>query len=279
MRFSLKIGPIRLRLPSYFPKLFIKYPFCYVKKICIIDKKLHKYKKFQIQKYYISKLKNAASLIILQINELQVRVQEIQTYVTDKGLNFGAFYDSLPLMDIDYWSKYKHLFIRKMGSKSYNDFNKFYQYIARIQEQQELLRNLQKNYFFLKQNAISNSEFNYIQETLKEVFESAISESQLQELLNLFSKLDNSEANKKIIINLLTQLKHQTSNFDIERFWKIYNNKRHTFITITDKNEALTTYIPQQILNALQGILKQYALLEITGSEGYKKLCRISQLF
>jgi len=43
-----------------------------------------------------------------------------------------------------------------MDNKSYNNLNKFYQYILYIQEQQDLLRNLQKNYFFVKQNAISN---------------------------------------------------------------------------------------------------------------------------
>ena len=106
-----------------------------------------------------SKLQDAASLIVLQIDELQLRMQEIQSYITEQGLNFSAFYESLLLIDTNYWSKYKHLFVRKMDNKSYNNLNKFYQYILCIQEQQDLLRNLQKNYFFVKQNAISNMEF------------------------------------------------------------------------------------------------------------------------
>lgn len=91
-------------------------------------------------------------------------MQEIQSYITEQGLNFSAFYESLLLIDTNYWSKYKHLFVRKMDNKSYNNLNKFYQYILCIQEQQDLLRNLQKNYFFVKQNAISNMEFMYISE-------------------------------------------------------------------------------------------------------------------
>ena len=94
-----------------------------------------------------SKIQDAASLIVLQIDELQIRMQEIQSYITEQGLNFSAFYESLLLIDTNYWSKYKHLFVRKMDNKSYNNLNKFYQYILCIQEQQDLLRNLQKNFF------------------------------------------------------------------------------------------------------------------------------------
>ena len=89
-----------------------------------------------------SKIQDAASLIVLQIDELQIRMQEIQSYITEQGLNFSAFYESLLLIDTNYWSKYKHLFVRKMDNKSYNNLNKFYQYILCIQEQQDLLRNL-----------------------------------------------------------------------------------------------------------------------------------------
>ena len=80
-----------------------------------------------------SKLQDAASLIVLQIDELQLRMQEIQSYITEQGLNFSAFYESLLLIDTNYWSKYKHLFVRKMDNKSYNNLNKFYQYILCIQ--------------------------------------------------------------------------------------------------------------------------------------------------
>ena len=51
------------------------------------------------------KIKDAASLIILQIDELQIRIQEIQSYVTDQGLNFSAFYESLPLLSVTYRSE------------------------------------------------------------------------------------------------------------------------------------------------------------------------------
>lgn len=223
------------------------------------------------------KLKDAASLVVLQIDELQSRVQEIQSYITDKGLNFGAFYESLPLIDINYWNKYKHLFIRKIDNKSYNNFNKFYQYISCIQEQQELLRNLQKNYFFVKQTAICNVEFNYICETLKEVENSIISPEQLQSLLDSFSKENDNKLNQQTISNIFVQLQQKNPNFDMERFWIIYGNKRNRLSGITN-SDSLTAYTPMQISSTLQGVLKQYELLEISGTEGYRKLCRIAKI-
>ena len=147
-----------------------------------------------------------------------------------------------------------------------------------MQEQQELLRNLQKNYFFVKQNAISNVEFNYICETLREVENSIVSTSQLQALLDSIPKEDGNKTNQQTITNLLIQLQQKNPNIDIERFWTIYNNKRLRLISITDNNNALTAYTPVQISATLQTVLKQYALLEITGSEGYKKLRHIAKI-
>ena len=224
-----------------------------------------------------SKLQDAASLIVLQIDELQLRMQEIQSYITEQGLNFSAFYESLLLIDTNYWSKYKHLFVRKMDNKSYNNLNKFYQYILCIQEQQDLLRNLQKNYFFVKQNAISNMEFMYITETLREVEQSIISPEQLQALINSIPKDSDSGLNQQTISNILIQLQQKNPNIDIERFWTVYQNKRQLFLNITNGN-SLTAYTPMQISTTIQAVLKQYGLLEIAGTDGYKKLRKMANM-
>lgn len=46
--------------------------------------------------------KDYASIIILQIDELQERMQQIQSYISDNGLDFKAFYESLPLINENY---------------------------------------------------------------------------------------------------------------------------------------------------------------------------------
>lgn len=100
------------------------------------------------------KIKEAAALIVLQIDEIRNRMIEMQRYI-DNGVDYGAFYESLPLIDINYWSQYKHYFVRKMDYTSFSRINKFYQYVECIQKQQNLIQELQKNEFLQKAN---NSE-------------------------------------------------------------------------------------------------------------------------
>lgn len=223
-----------------------------------------------------NKIKNAASLVVLQIDELQIRVQEIQSYITDQGLNFSAFYESLPLMDANYWSEYKHLLIRKIDNKSYDNFNKFYQYIACMQEQQELLRNLQKNNFFVLQNMLSNAEYTFILETFKEVGNSIITPDQLQELFNSIPKSQDDNS-VQTISNLIEQLYQRNPNIDIERFWIVYKSKRDRFRAVIDSNE-LISYTPLQISITLKAVLEQYKLLEILGTDGYRKLRKLARI-
>ena len=222
------------------------------------------------------KMRDAASLVVLQIDELQKRVQEIQSYITNQGLNLTAFYESLPLIDVNHWKNYKHLFIRKIDTKSYDSINKFYQYVTSMQEQQELMRNLQKNYFFVKQSALCNVEISFIVETLKEVDSSSVSSKQLQELTQDTSVVSN-EKQQEILANLIRQIEQNNPNIDMDRFWGIYQNKRRRFIAITN-GDSLTPYTPEQISAPLQSLLKQYSLLEISGIEGYRKLCKIAKI-
>lgn len=222
------------------------------------------------------KLRDAACMIVLQINELQKRVQEIQSYITNQGLNLTAFYESLPLIDVNYWNNYKHLFVRKIDNKSYDSINKFYQYVTSMQEQQELLRNLQRNYFYVKQNAICNVEISFIIETLKEVDCSSVSSNQLQ---SFFQEVSTASAEKQseILTNLVKQIEQNNPDIDMSRFWSIYQSKRKRFISITN-GDSLTPYTPEQISSTLQSLLKQYVLLEIAGIEGYRTLCKIAKM-
>ena len=61
---------------------------------------------------------DAASLLVIQIDELMERIREISTYISDGQLNGPAFYESLPLIEENYWNKYKHFFVRDMDERS-----------------------------------------------------------------------------------------------------------------------------------------------------------------
>ena len=89
--------------------------------------------------YYLQegqKRKEAASLIILQINELTERIREISGYITEGGIDSVSFYESVPILENNYWNKYKHYFVNSMDSNSFTAINQFYSYALEIQEQQ-----------------------------------------------------------------------------------------------------------------------------------------------
>lgn len=95
------------------------------------------------------KVSEAASLIVMQVEDLQKRIREIGSYISEGTLNDKAFYESQSILKKDYWDQYKHYFIRKLDSFSFNIFDEFYNCATEILEQQELMKNLQKNYFFI----------------------------------------------------------------------------------------------------------------------------------
>ena len=59
------------------------------------------------------KISEAASLIVLQVEELQTSIAEVGSYISEGKLNDGAFYESQMLFKTDYWDKHKHYFVRK----------------------------------------------------------------------------------------------------------------------------------------------------------------------
>ena len=57
----------------------------------------------------------AALLIIQQINEIQESLIAVSSCIVDHKLNEGAFYEMLPILEENFWSKFKHLFVQGMG--------------------------------------------------------------------------------------------------------------------------------------------------------------------
>ena len=181
----------------------------------------------------------AASLIILQIEDLQDRLREISTYIVDRKLDFVAFYEALPLMKEDYWNKYKHYFVRKMSARDFSNINKLYDYVSIIQEQQELLQNLQKNDFFVRQNLVMNSEMQVITASLQ----------------NKIAPPDLMNVDEQVLKQVIPSCMQYRGNLE-----KVINSS------------PFTTYVPEQIAQSLQKFLREYSMLSVTGTEGYKML-------
>lgn len=161
------------------------------------------------------KVSEAASLIVMQVEDIQKRISEIGSYIVNGQLNETAFYESQPLFKTDYWDKYKHYFVKKMDAYSFNLFEQFYNCASEILEQQQLMKNLQKNSFFLIQQTLMNMESLHLQPLLsatannlveagetyaksKEKLEAAINQNLLSKYIPMQIRITLESALKKV---------------------------------------------------------------------------------
>lgn len=222
------------------------------------------------------KITEAASLVILQIDELQERIKEIQSYISNGQLNATAFYESQPFLGEDYWGRYKHYFIRVIDNKSYRTLSALYDCATEIQDQQQLMKTLQKQFFFITQQVLGNLETKYISDELNNCIQFPVDSQQVVTALTMTMPQDLEAKQKAAIVNMLHQLASSNKNIDFTTFWNNYNRDRSNIIAVINQN-GLTAYTPLQISLSLEKALNQYALLEIAGCDGYKKLKKISE--
>ena len=171
------------------------------------------------------KISEAASLIIIQVEELQKRIREMKTFIYEGQLNATAFYESQLLYKTDYWDKYKHYFIRKMDSFSFQMFDDFYSCAAEILSQQQLMKNLQYNDFYLNQNTLMNMESNRLINAINASNDSNNYENLIEGFMANISNgtsQEQKEALKKFIRQNIQQ------NVFSDSFWNQYRKDQKT---------------------------------------------------
>lgn len=224
----------------------------------------------------LGKKSDAASLITMQVDDLKIRVEEIQSYIVEGNLNDISFYESQILFKTDYWNQYKHYFIKSMDSQSFNAFEKFYSCASAILEQQELMKNLQKNFFFVTQQVVVHLESQYIMNDLNNCRQSAIDFNNLMNGMAKTLPKELTTEQNEAIMNLFKQFFTSNPNFNKEIFWKVYSEHRADIINIINQN-GVTRYIPVQIRVSIENALRKAALVEIIGCDGYKKMKKIAK--
>lgn len=209
------------------------------------------------------KVTEAASLIKIQIDELQKGILEIDSFIVNDQLNATAFYESQYLLSENYWDKYKHYFVRKMDSKDFESISKLYEYASEIQEQQQLLKNLQKSFFGVSQQTIAMLEMNEIMKQLNTTNNS----QNLEKIKSILLEELTGEKEKATVCNVFANYGSGINNID-------YNKQQ--IISLVNNN-YLTQYCPLQIKITLEKYIKKYSLLEIDGTDGYKLLKKKSK--
>lgn len=221
------------------------------------------------------KISEAASLIIMQIEDLQKIIREISSYISEGSLNDTAFYESQIMFKTDYWNQYKHYFIRQLDSFSFNTFDEFYNCAAEIFEQQELMKNLQKNFFFLSQQTIMQMEANVILQSLDLYNKNLVDiDNVVKALTSLIPDVMKNEQ-KQSVENMLKQFGVLNQNKDFDQFLNIYNKEKQNIIMAINRN-ALDRYTPMQIRISLEKALKKLNMISIIGCEGYIKMKKIA---
>ena len=196
---------------------------------------------------------------MLQVEDIQKRIREIGSFIVEGQLNFTAFYESQMLFKTDYWNEYKHYFIRKMDAFSFSTFDEFYNCASGILEQQQLMKNLQKNFFFLTQQMIMQMETNTVMQALPFVEQKINMESEKGAALE----------------DMIKQAASSNSDIDWKEFWSFYGKRKENIYSVINQ-KALTDYTPMQIRITLDNALKRSNSIQIIGCEGYRKLKKIA---
>lgn len=222
------------------------------------------------------KVSEAASLIIMQIEDLHKRIPEINSFIVDGKLNDGAFYESQLLLKTDYWNEHKHYFVRKIDSFSFSLFDSFYDCASEILEQQQFMKNLQKNSLFLTQQMIMQMESTSISQCLSWCAQNPVNMDQLSAALTSTIPDKLAPEQKLALENMLKQAATINQNPDLNTFWSIYGKHKDSIHKIVNQG-ALTHYIPVQIKITLENALKRSNSIQIIGSEGYRKMKKLAQ--
>lgn len=218
---------------------------------------------------------NAASVLILQIDELLDKIREMSSYIVEGQLNNTAFYESLPLFEEDCWNKYKHLFVKDMDATDYSALNHFYNYASKIQEQQQLMKNLQKNSFFQTQGAYTQLEVQNIFQDLGRL-DTLPNAQSISKAVGETIPSNVSDDDKKTLNDIVQQILTINPQFDMSQFWAVYNRHREQIHNVLNQG-ALTTYIPKQIGLSLEKAIQETTMLGIAGTEGYRVLKKFSK--
>ena len=210
--------------------------------------------------------RDAASLIILQIEELKEKLLKVNDMIVDGAINETSFYETVNILNDNQWEKYKHLFVNKIDNNSYKTINSFYEYITIIKEQLSLAKNLQQHQYFNIQgmldtncNAILIDIMSKCTLSIKDVIKDTKANTSEDEKIKSFI-LDNISLDESI---------------NLSKFFEKYNVKKEYIKEITNSSPYIP-YIPKQIAITLNKQLNNVNSLEIIGCEGFKKLKKIA---
>lgn len=219
--------------------------------------------------------RNAAILVISQINELKEKIGKIVEIISNNQLNATGIYETLDILDDNQWNKYKHLFVGNIDSNSIRIINDFYEGVSLIREQLVLAKKLQQQAFFNNQQMLTNN-CNYFLMQEYENNTKLLSSNYKDLLESIPTTNENEEKLKKASIQIFdTQFSVNNSKSQIlNRYFQKVNDIKTLFGT----DGLFISYLPEQIHVTIEKELDKLAQIEIIGCEGFRNLKKIAKI-
>lgn len=224
-----------------------------------------------------SRRRDAAALIVTQIEELKEKLLQINNISIDNTINEKAFYETLDIITENQWEKYKHLFIKRIDSYSFKTINNFYELVLSVREQLIFVKQLQHQQYFNIQGMLDSNCNKFIMDTLDFSLSSTGIKDFKQLIVDKQATNEEEEKQKNLMLNILDSLIVSNPNYDINQFWKIYNAKKELLKSVVNSSPYIS-YVPLQVSETFNKAIKNISSIEIIGCEGFRKLKRIAKI-
>ena len=222
-----------------------------------------------------AKKREAAALVVTQIEDLKEKILEINDIATDGKLNATEFYETLDLITDNQWEKYRHLFIKKIDSYSYRTINNFYDCALGIREQLLFVKQLQHCQYMNIQGMLDNNCNQAMLESVKN-FDPTI--NSLEVVINQLRPTNDDEQNvKDFLNNRLSEMISSNSVHDTKKILENYYPKMNKIKDLTNSNIYIN-YIPDQVYITLSKLINDIRTIEVIGCTGYKRIKKIAKI-
>lgn len=217
---------------------------------------------------------NAAIMVAQQIDLINQETINIRSKMNGRTPSFTYLYELPPLMQINYWEKYKHLFIKYLSSKQINEIDNFYRSASVIVEQQALIKETTHSYY----EEVQRNTLDFSIHNAKLEYSEAINSQQLPQLIEQMVEMNQMTKDQASLIKQIVGMYSVANINDINNIVNAMTNKHQSVSQVIERTLYAQVplfygqYIPMQVNDFLIKALDTTTQLSITKSRGYDVL-------
>ena len=219
--------------------------------------------------------KNAAILIVTQIDDLKNKIADIVEIINNNKLDAVSIYETLDILEENQWDKYKHLFVGKIDLNSLRIIDNFYSGVSLIREQLVLSKRLQQQSFFNNQQFLGQDSNMYLIQALDN--KNSMNITNIKDVLRKIPEENEETKNtKEYLIKNVENLFPVNANST--QFMNAYMYKINELKAKFGIQGGFISCLPEQIRVTIDKELSKLSHIEIMGCKGYKELKKIAKI-